>query len=44
MHYAAIDNSHHYHVYSVLILIYCIFADDNIITLVINALTAIRLL
>ena len=38
------DNSYHYHVYSVLLLIYCVFADVDIITLVINAITAIRLL
>ena len=31
------DNSYHYHVYSVLLLIYCVFADVDIITLVINA-------
>ena len=28
------DNSYHYHVYSVLLLIYCVFADVDIITLV----------
>ena len=31
------DNSYHYHVYFVLLLIYCVFADVDIITLVINA-------
>ena len=38
------DNSYHYRVYHVLLLIYYVFADVDIITHVINAITAIRLL